>query len=334
MADGKNADKCSADRVATSDSAPESEACQRRRVTPFPLAASSTVSRLPHYVRRMIDVSNDPRIDPRIKTVLGALGTPGGGGDAESREQLLAEANTDEAIAQRAMITTLLGGRRQRGDRAVEGPQRHRALRRVAARRQHDQGAVHPARRTTRSLPVRVLHPRRRHADDVVLRRHLPRVGPHHRRPGRRRRDGRLPQRARRRRRSQEVAPFPAGLNDCVSGLQWVIDHARRPRHRPRPHHRRRRERRRQPHARHRAQAEAGRRPRPDPGPLRAVPLHRRTLAAPGAPVVDREQRHPPRPAQQPRRDGLRHRRARARQPAGVAELRDRGRRARPAARR
>jgi acetyl esterase/lipase len=23
-----------------------------------------------------------------------------------------------------------------------------------------------------------------------------------------------------------EVAPFPAGLNDCISGLKWVIDHA------------------------------------------------------------------------------------------------------------
>ncbi len=26
--------------------------------------------------------------------------------------------------------------------------------------------------------------------------------------------------------RSEDVAPFPAGLNDCVSGLKWVIDHA------------------------------------------------------------------------------------------------------------
>ena len=143
----------------------------------------------------MIDVSNDPRIDPRIKTVLGALGTPGGGGDAESREQLLAEASTDEAIAQRAMITTLLGAADNEDDRAVEGPQRDRALRRVAARRQHDQRASHPARRTGLT-PRRVLHPRRRHADDVVLRRQLPRVGPHHRRPRRRRRDGRLSQRA------------------------------------------------------------------------------------------------------------------------------------------
>ena len=34
----------------------------------------------------------------------------------------------------------------------------------------------------TGRVAVRVLHPRRRHADDVVLRRHVPGVGPHHRR--------------------------------------------------------------------------------------------------------------------------------------------------------
>ena len=57
----------------------------------------------------MIDVSHDPRIDPRIKAVLSGLGTPGGGGDVESRDQLLAEASTEAAIAQREMITALLG---------------------------------------------------------------------------------------------------------------------------------------------------------------------------------------------------------------------------------
>ena len=30
----------------------------------------------------------------------------------------------------------------------------------------------------------------------------------------------------------EEVAPFPAGLNDCVSGLHWLIANASRPRHR------------------------------------------------------------------------------------------------------
>ena len=49
-----------------------------------------------------------------------------------------------------------------------------------------------------------------------------------------------------------EVAPFPAGLNDCVSGLKWVVANAAAAGHRPGPHHRRGRERRRQPDPRHR----------------------------------------------------------------------------------
>ena len=28
------------------------------------------------------------------------------------------------------------------------------------------------------------------------------------------------------RRRAAEVAPFPAGLNDCVSGVRWLVDQA------------------------------------------------------------------------------------------------------------
>src|SRR5262245_14149212 len=60
------------------------------------------------YVLRMADIANDPRIDPRIKTLLGAFPSPGGLGDAESREQLLAEANSEQAMAQRTMITALL----------------------------------------------------------------------------------------------------------------------------------------------------------------------------------------------------------------------------------
>ena len=54
-----------------------------------------------------------------------------------------------------------------------------------------------------------------------------------------------------------EVAPFPAGLNDCVSGLHWVVDHADADRDRSRAHRRGRREWRRQSDAGHRAQAQA-----------------------------------------------------------------------------
>ena len=116
-----------------------------------------------------------------------------------------------------------------------------------------------------------------------------------------------------------EVAPFPAGLNDCVSGVKWVARPRGRPRHRSRPDRRRGRERRRQPHPRHGAEAAARRRPRADPGPVRAVPVHRRAVAARPQSLVGREQRHPARSAQQPRRGGLRHRSLRARGPAWPA---------------
>ena len=99
-----------------------------------------------------------------------------------------------------------------------------------------------------------------------------------------------------------EVAPFPAGLNDCVSGLKWVVANARAAGHRPGPRHRRGRERRRQPDPRNGPEAQAGRRSRPDQGPVRDVPVYRRPVADAGVPVLDREQRDPARPAQQPRR--------------------------------
>ena len=54
-----------------------------------------------------------------------------------------------------------------------------------------------------------------------------------------------------------EVAPFPAGLNDCVSGLRWVAAHAAELGIDPATDRRRRREWRRQPHPGHRPQAQA-----------------------------------------------------------------------------
>ena len=42
-----------------------------------------------------------------------------------------------------------------------------------------------------------------------------------------------------------EVAPFPAGLNDCVSGVKWVAAHADALSIDPTTHHRCRRKRRR-----------------------------------------------------------------------------------------
>jgi hypothetical protein len=42
-------------------------------------------------------IANDPRIDPRIKRLLGALPDPVPMGDAQSRAQLLEEENSDAA---------------------------------------------------------------------------------------------------------------------------------------------------------------------------------------------------------------------------------------------
>ena len=48
----------------------------------------------------MSKLTDDPRIDPRIKAVMGSF-PEGSLGDAPSREVLLKEANTEEAIAGR-----------------------------------------------------------------------------------------------------------------------------------------------------------------------------------------------------------------------------------------
>ena len=126
-----------------------------------------------------------------------------------------------------------------------------------------------------------------------------------------------------------EVKPYPAGLNDCVSGLEWVaangdtlgIDPGRMI-----------------------IAGESGggnltlatgmrllRDGRIDliPGAIRDVSVHRGDLAACAEPVLDREQRLPHGSAQQPRCDGVRDRRARAQESTGLARIREGGRRAR-----
>ena len=48
----------------------------------------------------MTKISEDPRIDPRIKAVFGAIDLQGDGTvDVESREQLLENAQTPEAVS-------------------------------------------------------------------------------------------------------------------------------------------------------------------------------------------------------------------------------------------
>ena len=52
-------------------------------------------------------ITEDPRIDPRIKAVFGMMPTATLG-DAPSRQHMLDEANSDEAVARRQMLTTFM----------------------------------------------------------------------------------------------------------------------------------------------------------------------------------------------------------------------------------
>ena len=125
---------------------------------------------------------------------------------------------------------------------------------------------------------------------------------------------------------SPEVAPFPAGLNDCVSGLRWVAGHAADFGIDP---------------TRIVVAGESGggdltlatglrraRRPRARQGAY-ACALHRRPVAGTRVPLLRRERGHPPASPQQPGRRQLRDRGVQRAQPAGVAVIRQRGRRRR-----
>ena len=51
-------------------------------------------------------VINDPRIDPRLKAFLGAMDL-GSAGDVASREELVAQANSPQAVAARQAIEAM-----------------------------------------------------------------------------------------------------------------------------------------------------------------------------------------------------------------------------------
>src|SRR4051812_47136793 len=53
-------------------------------------------------------ITEDPRIDPRIKALFGAFELGSVAGDASSRDELLQETNTPEALAQREMLNAFL----------------------------------------------------------------------------------------------------------------------------------------------------------------------------------------------------------------------------------
>jgi acetyl esterase/lipase len=172
----------------------------------------------------MADIASDPRIDPRIKAVMGAF--PGGGGtvDATSREQLLAQASTEEAIAQRAMITQLLGA----ADTEEVAPSKGLNITEHSVRSEPDGNTIN----------VRVIRPDGAKDLPAVYYIHGGGMQSMSCYDGNYRAWGRIIaaqgvavamvdfRNALTPSSVEEVAPFPAGLNDCVSGLKWFIGEA------------------------------------------------------------------------------------------------------------
>jgi len=130
----------------------------------------------------MSKITEDPRIDPRIKAVFGAMDLAAlGGGDVASREELLAESNSAEAQAGAAMMEQFLA----LSDTEEVAPSAGLTVQDLHFTSEPDgnQANIQFIRPDgDEPPPLRVLHPRRRHAVDVLHPRQLPRLGPHHRR--------------------------------------------------------------------------------------------------------------------------------------------------------
>jgi acetyl esterase/lipase len=169
-------------------------------------------------------LAQDDRIDPRIKAAFGAMPT-GNPGDAESREAMLAEASSPEGQQRAAFLTALLdsvdredispsAGLEVSVERIVSQPDGNTISLRIV----RPQGAAGPlaciyyihgggmASMSCFDGNQRVWARLMAHEGVAVV---MPDF-----------RNSVTPS------STPDVAPFPAGLNDCVSGLKWLADNA------------------------------------------------------------------------------------------------------------
>ena len=169
----------------------------------------------------MTKISEDPRIDPRIKAVFGAIDLQGDGTvDVESREQLLENAQTPEAEAQRQFMQAFLDAVNTEEVASSEGltikdldfksdPDGNSV--KICFIRPNSDDAlpcvyyIHGGGMQTMSCYDgnyqawgRIIASKGVAVAMVDFRNSL------------------IPS------SSEQVAPFPAGLNDCVSGVKWV----------------------------------------------------------------------------------------------------------------
>jgi acetyl esterase len=165
-------------------------------------------------------ITGDPRIDPRIKTLFGALDLPPAIADVASREQLLEEANSEEAIGVRSLVTAFLG----MADSEEIAPSTGLTVTEHIVVSAPDGNKVH----------IRFIRPEGDDPVPCVYYIHGGGMATMSCYDGNYRAWGRLI--AARgvavamvdfrnsvvASSAEEVAPFPAGLHDCVSGVRWV----------------------------------------------------------------------------------------------------------------
>ncbi len=171
----------------------------------------------------MSKIADDPRIDPRIKALMGAM-PEGAQVDVIDREQLLKEANTPEALAATETMMALMDSI---DDEAI-APSAGLDIRLIEVTSQPDGNAI----------TIQFIRPTGDEVVPCVYYIHGGGMMSMSCTLGLYRSWGRMianqgvavamvdfrnclsPSSV------PEVAPYPAGLNDCVSGLKWVTAHA------------------------------------------------------------------------------------------------------------
>ena len=167
-------------------------------------------------------VSEDPRIDPRIKTIFGAFPSREGSlGDVQNREELLAEATSDEAQTMRAAMTQFM----ELVDTEEVAPSKGLSVTEHRVVSQPDGNEIN----------IRHIRPDGSDLLPAVYYIHGGGMSALSCYDGMYRAWGKIiaaqgvavtmvdfrncvsPSSV------EEVAPFPAGLNDCVSGLKWTV---------------------------------------------------------------------------------------------------------------
>jgi acetyl esterase len=165
-------------------------------------------------------ITEDPRIDPRIKAIFGLFDMPAAVGDALNREQILDEANTEEARALRSLVTSFLA----MSDTEEVAPSKGLTVTEHTVVSAPDGNEIN----------IRFIRP---DSDDVVpcvYYIHGGGMATMSCYDGNYRAWGRTIaargvavamvdfRNAVEASSVEEVAPYPAGLNDCVSGVKWV----------------------------------------------------------------------------------------------------------------